>query len=49
MTENYKTLCCDADYYKKGRAHYCCETCGDDVTLDLMLMQTYDRKDESKL
>ncbi|WP_167571721.1 hypothetical protein [Aquimarina algiphila] len=45
MREKYKTLCCEAEYIKKARSHYVCEQCKDDVTIDLMMMHTYDPKE----
>ena len=36
--EDYKTLCCNAKYYRKGRANYRCKKCDGDVTLELMLL-----------
>jgi tRNA(Ile2) C34 agmatinyltransferase TiaS len=36
--ENYKTLCCKAKYYRKGRANYRCKKCDKDVTLELVLL-----------
>ena len=36
--ENYKTLCCNAKWYRKGKGNCRCEKCDKDVTLDLMLI-----------
>ena len=44
--KDYKTLCCKAGYYRKGRADYRCEKCGKDVTMELALLQITIKKDE---
>ena len=36
--ESYKTICCEAGYYQKGRATYICKKCGGDVTMELLLV-----------
>ena len=36
--ENYKTMCCKADWYVKSRANFRCEKCQEDVTLEIMLV-----------
>lgn len=33
---NYKTVCCGSEFYKKGRADYRCKKCDKDVTLELV-------------
>lgn len=38
----FKTLCCKSTYTRKGRAHYTCDECGDDITMHLVyLYQAY--------
>lgn len=32
-----KTVCCGADYVKKGRAHWICEECKEDRSVELVL------------
>jgi len=36
--EDYKTSCCNANWYRKGRADYRCEKCDNKVTIDLILL-----------
>ena len=33
-----KTLCCQAGWYRKGRANFRCNECDKDVTLEMMLL-----------
>lgn len=34
----FKTTCCNADWYRKGRANYRCVECDKDVTLEVFYM-----------
>ena len=36
--QDYKTLCCQAGWYRKGRADLRCKKCDADVTLELVLL-----------
>ena len=36
---SYRTSCCKAEFYKKGRADYRCVKCDKDVTLELVFLQ----------
>lgn len=36
--ENSKTICCNADWYRKGRADFRCKECDRDVTIEIMLL-----------
>ena len=33
-----KTLCCNADFYKKSRANFRCKKCEKDVTLEIIFL-----------
>ena len=33
-----KTLCCKAEWYRESRAVFKCNDCGEDVTLEIMLL-----------
>jgi hypothetical protein len=37
--KDYKTRCCNAEWYRKDRADYRCNKCDKDITLDLVLLQ----------
>ncbi len=37
--EKVKTVCCEAKWYKAGRATYLCKKCGKDVTIFLVALQ----------
>ena len=36
--EAYKTMCCNAGWYRKGRADFRCKRCGEDVTFEIFLL-----------
>ena len=36
--EDYKTLCCNAETVRHGRADIRCAKCGKDVTLEMVLI-----------
>ena len=36
--EKAKTLCCNAEWYAKGRADFRCKKCDKDVTLEIVLL-----------
>lgn len=36
--KGYKTLCCNSEWHRKGRANYRCNKCDADVTLDILLI-----------
>ena len=38
--EEYKTSCCNVEPIRKGRAHYLCSECGDDVTIEMYYFST---------
>ena len=38
--ENYKTLCCKAPWTVKGRAIFICSKCGEDVTYEIVLLNS---------
>lgn len=46
--DKFRTLCCNAKAYRKGRAHYRCESCDEDVTIYLVcyLQATEDLNDD---
>lgn len=44
---NYKTMCCKSGFTRKGRAHYNCNACGKDVTMELVFLIQAD--EESKI
>jgi tRNA(Ile2) C34 agmatinyltransferase TiaS len=33
-----KTMCCKAEWYRKGRADFRCRKCDKDVTLEIILL-----------
>ena len=35
--EDYKTLCCEADWYVKGRSDFRCCECHRDVTIEVIV------------
>jgi len=42
--ENYKTPCCKAEWYRKGRADYRCKECDQDFTLELFMLYELDNE-----
>lgn len=37
----WKTLCCQADFYQKGRANLRCMKCDKDVTIEVSLFEEF--------
>ncbi len=35
--KNYKTTCCNSDFYRKDRADFRCSKCDKDITLEVIL------------
>ena len=46
--KDFKTPCCNAPWYRKGRANYRCTKCDEDVTLHLVFIQEVIEKHETK-
>lgn len=42
---NIKTSCCNAEWYRKGRADFRCKQCEKDVTLEIVLIYDALEKD----
>jgi transposase-like protein len=38
ILDKHKTLCCQSTYTRQGRAKYVCDSCGKDVSLELVLL-----------
>lgn len=38
--EDYRTSCCEVNPIRKGRAHYICSECKDDVTMEMYYVST---------